>query len=324
MLVAVAELLYWNAASRLNSEGRAYYQVLEGASPADTEALNILTREMERRHHEGARPRVEIVGLGGPWQNLAIVRKLEATTGYNPLRIGIYDRYISPGEMPALASAHRFTRTFDRYDCALARALGLEYLVLGAPLEQMAQFTRPPRAELLLGGPKIWIYRIPGAMPRVKFSARVELARLDALNASGDLLNPPDPQRAILDDATQAHLIPPLRWGKPHVRGAGSARITAWYPGRIEIEVNAPSAGVVVLNDIYYPGWIAEVDGRHSPVLRADVLFRGVEVAEGTHRVVFRFAPLTLQNLLDAVRMLNRWGSTPPGDGRLAGSPTLR
>jgi hypothetical protein len=49
-----------------------------------------------------------------------------------------------------------------------------------------------------------------------------------------------------------------------------------------------------------------------------------VEVAEGTHRVVFRFAPLTLQNLLDAVRMLSRWGSTPPGDGRLAGSPTLR
>ncbi len=81
---------------------------------------------------------------------------------------------------------------------------------------------------------------------------------------------------------------------------------------------------MVVLNDIYYPGWIAEVDGRRSPVLRADVLFRGVEVAEGTHRVVFRFAPLMLPNLLDAVRMLSRWGSTPPGDGRLAGSPTLR
>ena len=50
------------------------------------------------------------------------------------------------------------------------------------------------------------------------------------------------------------------------------------------------------------PGWIAEIDGKRVPILRADVLFRGVEVPAGRHRVVFRFVPFSLDNLSDALR----------------------
>jgi len=47
----------------------------------------------------------------------------------------------------------------------------------------------------------------------------------------------------------------------------------------------------VVLNDPYHPWWVAEVDGREVPVLRANVLFRAVRVGPGAHRVRFVFRP---------------------------------
>jgi hypothetical protein len=55
------------------------------------------------------------------------------------------------------------------------------------------------------------------------------------------------------------------------------------------------------VHDTYYPGWLAEVDGRPASIQRAFVLFRGVEVPAGTHRVTFRFAPFSFTNLRDAV-----------------------
>ena len=62
---------------------------------------------------------------------MSVVRGLEATNGYNPLRIGSYDRLVSPGETTHIVDQRLFPASFDGYDCALARELGLEYLVLG-------------------------------------------------------------------------------------------------------------------------------------------------------------------------------------------------
>lgn len=300
--LAVGQLVAWNAACRLNAEAGSYYRVLEQASAEDVEALEVLTHELDVRHREGARPRVEIIGLGGAWQNLAMVQHLEVTNGYNPLRIGIYDRYVTPGEANAAADARKFPATFSNYDCALARALGLEYLVLDRPLEALKGLQRIPKAEALFAGPKIWIYRLAGAQPRVKFTSNVEITDLDATTVGGALRHEPRLELAMIDDDTPPrHILPAALAGNaPGYR----PRIASWKPGRIEIDVDTAVAGVVVLNDIYYPGWIAEIDGEAVPVLRADVLFRAVEVPAGRHRVVFRFAPLSLQNLGAALASL--------------------
>ena len=295
--VAAGELVTWNAASRMNAESRRFYAVMEQASAEDAMALELLREELTRRHLEGGRPRVEVIGLQGPWQNLAMILKIEATNGYNPLRIGLYDRLVSPGEAAVYASARKFPATFNGYDCALARALGLEYIVMDRPIEQMPQLRMRSTVETLRDGPMIWIYRIPGAMPRVKFSPHIEVADADAVTASGELTNPPSTEHVVIDDET-----PPSRvlWQRAVAGAQGKATITSWRPGRIEIDVASNAAGVVVLHDSYYPGWIAEVDGRRVPILRADTLFRAVEVAPGARKVVFRFAPLSIDNLVAA------------------------
>ena len=71
------------------------------------------------------------------------------------------------------------------------------------------------------------------------------------------------------------------------------------YPA-VVLSVATDRPGLLVLHDLYYPGWEATVDGKATPVLRANLLFRGVEVPAGEHRVEFTFRPLSARNLLTA------------------------
>ena len=96
-----------------------------------------------------------------------MTRGLEATNGYNPLRIGGYDRLVAPGETTHVVDQRLFPASFDGYDCSLARELGLEYVVLGRPIEKVPHLARRPVSDVLLAGPKIWIYRLTDPEPRV-------------------------------------------------------------------------------------------------------------------------------------------------------------
>ena len=78
-------------------------------------------------------------------------------------------------------------------------------------------------------------------------------------------------------------------------------KIESLRPGRVELVTTSAVDGLLMLHDSYYPGWIAEVDGRPAPVRQTHQLFREVEVPAGRHRVVFRFAPFSLFNLKSAV-----------------------
>ena len=59
------------------------------------------------------------------------------------------------------------------------------------------------------------------------------------------------------------------------------------------VHARTPRAGLLVLNDTYYPGWKATVDGRPAPVERVDYVLRGVPLTRGAHTVELRYQPLT-------------------------------
>jgi membrane protein YfhO len=296
---ASAELVWWNAASSLNAEGSAYYSVLQHqAKGEDTHILAVLQREVATRRQDGERPRVEVVGVSGPWQNLAMTQGIESINGYNPLRIGSYDRLVSPGETTHIVDQRFFPSSFDSYDCALARELGLEYVVLGQPIEKVPHLARKPVADVLLAGPKAWVYRLADPEPRVKLITRIVVADADALVKAGQFQINPAAETALIDDDTAPSLS---EWPMPTWRGGNYAQIVDWRPDRVDVEVDSVEPGVLVLHDAYYPGWVVEVDGKPARILRANVLFRAVEVSEGHHRVVFTYAPFSPANLWHAL-----------------------
>jgi uncharacterized membrane protein YfhO len=58
---------------------------------------------------------------------------------------------------------------------------------------------------------------------------------------------------------------------------------------RFRVALNEPS--IVVVSQMYYPGWKARVDGQEVEVLEADYALSGFPVSAGTHEVEFRFEP---------------------------------
>lgn len=62
-------------------------------------------------------------------------------------------------------------------------------------------------------------------------------------------------------------------------------------PDRVVIEIEAPGPGVVVVNEAWYPGWRARVDGVEAPVWRANGFVRAVPVAAGARRIELEFRP---------------------------------
>ncbi len=81
----------------------------------------------------------------------------------------------------------------------------------------------------------------------------------------------------------------------PCTETEASARVTvqAYRAEQVVLQVATDVPGLLVLADTYYPGWEARVDGTPVPILPTNVLFRGVQVPPGEHRVEFTYRPRT-------------------------------
>jgi hypothetical protein len=317
LLVAATcgELVGRHSASALNAEPAERYAVFETLPPEQLQGLKVLRQELADRHAKGDRPRVEILGLGGAWQNASMVLGLEDTIGYNPLRLADYERAVGPGENAVDPNLRQFPSTFRGYRCRLASLLGLEYLVLDRPLENLPRhFPRLTGTTLLYGSGQMWIYRLNDSSPRVYIASRVTAVDSREILNQEELPEFDKTDEALIDRESMPLLERDYSGTLSEVGPTPAnnrVRIVAYEPNSVTLEVDAERPGVLVLHDIYYPGREVMVDGHRRPLLQANLLFRGVEITAGRHHVVFEFRPLSLDNLVAAASDLMRNDEAP-------------
>lgn len=154
--------------------------------------------------------------------------------------------------------------------------------------------TPTSRFERVYNSKRDRIYRNRTVLPRAWWVHRVEiepsadrlLDRMDSgLLHSGARID--YRQIALLEEEPSILPSPSL------MPEGGEIEILQWKPGELELDVNSDASGLVVLSEIHYPGWKAEIDGEPTEILRANYLLRALAVPEGQHRIRMIYRPLS-------------------------------
>lgn len=79
----------------------------------------------------------------------------------------------------------------------------------------------------------------------------------------------------------------------PNGPASEKVSIKKYTADEISLEVES-KGGLLVLSDLYYPGWRVKINGRDESVLKVFGLLRGVPIKSGRSDVVFTYRPVSL------------------------------
>ena len=145
------------------------------------------------------------------------------------------------------------------------------------------------RLERVKGMPNFNIYRLKGTLPRARLVSHVRFVKTakeaQRLAVAGTLNLR---QESILHCASDAQSVEEKLRNGPK-EDIGEVRIVIDKATEVMAQTKSIGNKLFVLADMYYPGWVATVDGIEHPVLRVNFTQRGVMVPGGEHRVLFKY-----------------------------------
>jgi hypothetical protein len=247
------------------------------------ETIRLLKKLLREPLPSARRDRIELLGIGFEWPNVGLVHGFEHTLGYNPLRLAEFAEAVGARDNIAGPDQRTFTPLFPSYRSLLADMLGLRFILSGVPIEQVDSNLKPGDLNLVVRTGYGFLYENPRALPRVLFATDWRRTDFDALMEDGRWPEF-DPRRTVLLDSE-----PEPPWSPDADCARSTVSLTGYRNTVIEINVEAACRGFVVLNDIWHPWWSATLDDEPVDILRANVLFRAVQVPPGRHTLRFEF-----------------------------------
>ena len=110
---------------------------------------------------------------------------------------------------------------------------------------------------------------------------------------------------AVLDTPLPRSLAPAPQTDEP-------VRFRYYEADRVTLDADAGSAGLLVLSEMYYPGWRATLNGKPVAIYKVDGALRGILLPPGMSRIMLEYAPVTFYagaalSLLTFAGVLGGW-----------------
>jgi hypothetical protein len=212
---------------------------------------------------------------------------LQQIDGVEPVHLADYDRFM------ALAGGYDYS-TFgvtvppfpegvpieEAYRAAvpslrLLGVLGGRYLAAAFPMDLTGLVLRWQKEGT-------WIYENELALPWAYVVHQTEVMPQEQMWERLRMLEPS--QLALVEEA-------PVLSG---IEGATPAEVTSYSPNRLVIEAKLDRPGLLVLSEIWYPGWKALDNGDETSIVRTNAVLRGVLLEPGHHVVELEYRPRTV------------------------------
>jgi hypothetical protein len=236
----------------------------------------------------GIRRIVRSYGNSGEWEQLMIdgPAVADAVTVVARVRRGAdapasFERLTvraNPVEGPLSDFDADLVRSARRWNTFIVPAQYFELVHEGLPIEVLAEM-------LALGAPAIQFRPSARVVPSRDLAA--QLARLGPAESKRLLAEAILLETHPLDESSPT--AQPIVGGPPHIT------IRSYDYNSLRLAVRTAAPGYVYVADGFHRGWTARVNGRASPVLRANRAFKAVRVQAGQHEVRLEYRPVGFQ-----------------------------
>jgi hypothetical protein len=210
-----------------------------------------------------------VLGLRDPFQDVRVSYFHKSIGGYHGAKMKRYqeliDFHIAP-EMQQVAGAFGPGATMQRFDSLLAHLpvlnmLNTKYIIYADD--------QAPILNTHALGSAWFVDEVQQAQ-----NADDEITRLGTI----------DPQHTALVDARYYNAVSDA--ARPD--SSASVKLNGYRSNDLSYTVKSKDGGVVVFSEIWYgPDWVAEIDGKPAPYVRADYVLRAMKVPAGEHTVRF-------------------------------------
>jgi hypothetical protein len=206
---------------------------------------------------------------------------LEGLEGYNPIHNKGYSIFVSmvQGDTLSESLGTHFERTVygRNYKSNVVRLLSVKYFLGFDNLDNFQDY------PLVFSEGRIKIFENKKVLPRVFLVCDWE--KKDSLTEMiYDII-------LLVDPGKKVFLEKNIDLNCEAGEELGKAQITNYSSGRIEIDSDVPSPRILVLSDVFFPGWKVLIDGVDEEILKVDYILRGAVIPGGKHRVVFIYDP---------------------------------